>query len=97
MNRHAGALATELDSRNAETPELCLLGAVLSLAIKDARRGDRDALAWIASDEARSDGGLPFALVCEALDVSPAWIREQVAAGARARRSVMRFRRLEAA
>ena len=35
----------------AESGELRLIAAVLRLAIEDARRGDRDACDWLASDE----------------------------------------------
>jgi hypothetical protein len=65
--RRDATAATDSDSTRAETGELRLIAAVLTLAIADARRDDVDAQRWLASDESgASVGGFYFLDVCGA-------------------------------
>lgn len=87
----AVAISEELEPRGAASGELGLLGAVLALALEDARAGRFGAREWIASDAVKSDGaGWTFRAVCDLLELDCAWVRAQVAAGVRARRVAMK-------
>ncbi len=72
--------ATDTDCPRAETGEQRLIAAVLSRAIEDARRADRDACDWIASDELGARvGGWHYRDICAVLGLDAAWARAQVA------------------
>lgn len=96
---NAGALATDADTRSAETGELRLVAAVLERAVLDARAGCADAAAWLASDAIGAAGrGWSYLEVCAVLGLDPACGRALVAHGVRSRRPSMRLtRRLRAA
>lgn len=71
-------VGTDCEDWRAATGELRLIAGVLEQAISDARRGDHEAIAWIASDE-ESPNGWTLVAICRHLDVEPAWIRTLVA------------------
>ncbi|MEW6271465.1 MAG: hypothetical protein AB1689_19460 [Thermodesulfobacteriota bacterium] len=82
----AHALATEPDSTRQETGEQRLLAALLHTALHDARKGRRDALAWLMSDAAGACvGGFNFIDVAGWLGLDPAWCRAQAALRVRPR------------
>lgn len=86
----AGGLPVELAARRQPSGEERLLAAVLALAIADARRGDRSALAWLASDDdVPSRRGFSFMSVCHVLGVDPAWARARIAQQTRPPRRVV--------
>jgi len=91
---------TDAGCARTDTGELRLLAAVLGCAIKDARRGRADALAWIESDASgRAERGFNYLDVCAVLGLDPGWTRTQVALRARTpgRRTGRRWLRLRAA
>lgn len=73
-----GVLA-ELDDPRGPTGELRLVAAVLETAIEEARRGDPDALAWLASDVEGVSDGWSFRAVCDHLAAEPSWLRVVIA------------------
>ena len=72
------AVGTDCDDWRVATGELRLITAVLEQAISDARRGDHEAIAWLASDEESPDGWTLVG-ICRHLSVEPEWIRTLVA------------------
>lgn len=73
------AVGTDCEDWRAATGELRLIAGVLEQAISDARRGDPEAIAWLASDE-ESPEAWTLVAICRHLDVEPGWIRDLVAA-----------------
>jgi len=73
-------LGTEVDESRGSTGELRLIAAVLEQAIEDARRGDANAITWIASGvDLVDENGWTFSVVCHLLGVDPGWIRDLAA------------------
>jgi hypothetical protein len=70
---------TDCDSTRAATGELRLIAAVLERAIDDARRGDPEAIGWLASNDEVAAEGLTLVAVCRYLDFDPGWIRSLTA------------------
>lgn len=69
------------DSRLQASGEQRLVAAVLERSLRDPKRGDREARAWIASD---APSAFSFVACCSVLDVDPS-VRAQVRALRRAR------------
>lgn len=88
-------LKTDPDGSRGATPEQRLVRAVLELAIDDARKGSRNALAWLASDDDAFWNGWSFRAVCQHLDAEPSWVRRIAAEYIAAHPHVPRRRRRE--
>jgi len=70
-------------SVRAASPELALVGAIVAVAVNDIRRGDPDALAWLAGNEPEPGPAFSIEVVADVLGIEVSDLRARIERAAR--------------